>query len=520
MKTRNKLWLWVIGIVLLSLAPINAQQQENLEGFMSGIRANAIKGSVPFERRDGFYDLEPGLKLEQNDILKSGPDAFYELLLQPGSYLRVGPATELQVLNDQLDKMKLKLNQGIISFEIVTTSVNTGSFYEPPPAYELVRVITPDAEVFVNGPGIFRINATANGRTEVIVRKGEVILNGRRIKKNKRAVSSGESVSIAEIDASSEDSFDMWSRERADALVRANKLLKETSPWSKREKQGLETSVKMPENEERSANPFVVSAKPGAVSFIEDGVEFSRPKKDWEQLTEKSELEAGDKVRTGEHSFAELMLLPDMHLRLDQSSEVLFEQLSYDSISVKLLRGSAILDVARFDRKQAAQITLASPSDASVIADRGNYRIDTDAITIREGKVIFNERSVGSCRRISSGAVSDCDKKRADNFDFWSRHRGEGQIPNETGTVSMVALLTRLRQMRFRHAGFWFQNSGQSHYTFVPFRSVLFRSPYGGSYSTVLSSRPNLNRGDMRPVTTIQTPSMHDPPPMRPPPRP
>ena len=206
-------------LLVTSAAPINSQQHESLEGFMTGIRANAIKGSVPFQRRDGFYDLEPGLKLEQDDLLKSGTDAYYELLLQPGSYLRVGPDTELQLLNDQLDKMKLKLNQGAISFEIVTKA--NASFYNPPEAYELVRVITPDAEVFVNGPGIYRINVRVGGRTELIVRKGEAVINGQRVKKNERADSSSQSV--AEIDSKSEDGFDVWSRERADAMVRANK---------------------------------------------------------------------------------------------------------------------------------------------------------------------------------------------------------------------------------------------------------------------------------------------------------
>jgi FecR protein len=519
MNTGKKLLLSVTAIALLSLAHTNAQQHESLEGFMTGIRANAVKGSVPFQRRDGFYDLEPGLQLERDDILKSGSNTYYELLLQPGSYLRVGPDAELQLLDDQLDKMKLKLNQGAISFEIVTKA--DSNFYNPPEAYELIRVITPDAEVFVNGPGIFRINTSANGRTELLVRKGEAVINGRRVKKNQRAVTSNESVSVAEIDLKSEDSFDVWSRERADEMVRINKSLKETSPWAKRDKQGLETSVNMPENEQRGGNPYVVSAKPGAVNFVEDGVEFSRPQKDWEQLTEKAGLEPGDKVRTDEHSFAELMLFPDMHLRLGEGSEILFEQLSNDSISVKLLRGSAILDVARFDRKQSPQITLASTSGAVVLADRGNYRVDTDAITIRDGKVIFNDRSVGSCRRISNGTVSDCDKRRTDNLDFWSSHRGEGQFYDGTATVSMVAFLSRLRQQRFRNAGFWYQNAGQSQYTFVPFTSLLFRSPYGGSYSTVLSPRSNLNpRVDMRPITTIKLPDMHDPPPMKGPPKP
>src|ERR1044072_968656 len=119
MNTHKKLWLWVTAVALLSLAPTNAQQQrDSLEGFMSGIRANAIEGSVPIQRRDWFYDFKPGIKLELDDILKSDPDTFYDLLPQPGNCLRVGPDTELQLLDDQLEKMKLKLNQGAISFEI------------------------------------------------------------------------------------------------------------------------------------------------------------------------------------------------------------------------------------------------------------------------------------------------------------------------------------------------------------------------------------------------------------------
>ncbi len=502
----------ICGLFLVMIAiPALAQQQGSLNGFMTGIRVNAVKGSVIF-KRDGSYDLEPGLKLEQYDVLKSGADTYYELLLQPGNYLRAGPDTQLQLLNDDFDKMKVKLNQGAISLEIVTK--DTSSAFNPREAYELIRIITPDAEVFIGGPGIFRINA-GSGRTELIVRNGEAVINGRQVKKERRAVTSNDSVTVADIDPKNEDTFDRWSHERADTLVQANKLLKDTSPWSKKKKEGFETSVDLPDEAQRSGNhPYVVSARPGAVTFVEDGVEFYRPSRIWEQITDKSQLEAGDTLRTDEYTFAELMLFPDTHLRIDHSSEVLFEQLSNDSISVKLLRGSAILDVARFDRKEAPQITITGSSTTAVIAEGGNYRIDSDGLTIRDGKVDFNERSVGACRRISSGTVSECDKKRADNFDYWSRHRGEGRIYDGSATVSMVTHLARMRRLRFKNTGFWYQSPGQSYYTFVPFKSVMFRSPYGGSYSTALSpesfmKRVNVRRDTVpyrRPVPSVPSP--------------
>jgi len=356
--------------------------------------------------------------------------------------------------------------------------------------------MTGDAEVFINEPGVFRITTTA-GHTELITRNGQAVINGHRLKKNRHGVTSREGVTSTEIDAKIEDSFDAWSHERADKMVQANKSLKNNSPWSKKQKDGYETSVDLPQEEEtRSNQAMVVSAKPGTVSFVEPGVEFCESKRDWQPLNEKSEIKAGDTVRTGPQSFAELGLFPDMYLRLAESSELLLEQLSNDAVLLKLLKGSAILDVARFDGKELPPITVAGPSTSVAINDKGNYRIDaqSDAITVREGKVIFKQRSVGSCRRITGESVSECDNKPVDNFDHWSQHRGEGQFFTGRGSVGMVTFLDGLRRKRFRNTGFWYQLPGQTYYTFVPFTSVLFRSPYGGSYSTVLSPESLLDR--------------------------
>lgn len=478
-------------VVLLTCLNANGQQHESFEGFMHGIRVNAVKGDVVHQRGDGTFPLESGLKLEVADFIRSG-DGYAELLLQPGNYVRLGHGTEFQIVSDQYDKMRLKLNAGSINLEILARETSNYWWYPMEKATELIRVITPDAEVFINHPGVFRINTTAGGRTEVVVREGEAVINGHRVKKKRRAVAANGNVATAEFDVRIEDNFDAWSRERAGQLVQINKLLKNEPPWSTKQKD-VETAVEVPEEEEKNTRGLVISARPGAVNFVEEGVEFRSAEKAWEQLTEKSQIEDGDSLRTQVNSFAELTLFPDMHLRLDASSEVVFDELSNDSISLKMVRGSAILDVARFDRKQSPQITIGGSSTSVVINDNGNYRIDANAagnaITVREGKVIFNERSVGGCRRISAGTISDCDKKRFDNFDYWSHHRGEGELYNGRGMVAMVSHLTRLRRHRFKNNGFWYQQPGKTSYTFVPFTSEFFRSPYGGNYSTVLAPR-------------------------------
>lgn len=490
----------ICGLIFLSSLIANGQRVESFEGFMTGIRANAVSGEVFYQRKDGKFPLEAGLKLDQGDFIRSSAGGFAELLLQPGNSLRVGGESECHLFSIEHDKMRLKLNRGALIIELLSRETEYFSGGPWADANELIHVITPDAEVFINHPGVFRINTTANGQTEVAAREGEVVINGYRIKKGRRAVTANGTVSVTESDAKVEDKFDAWSRERAEHLVQENKLLKKEAPWAKTVSRG-DVDVEVPEEEGNDNNRGrIISARPGAVNFVEDGVEFGRGSKEWQPLDEKSQLEAHDKVRTTTNSFAELVLFPDMHLRIDASSEVLFDELSNDSVSFKVVRGSAILDVARFDRKLLPQITIGGSSTSAAINDTGNYRIDArdggNTITVRDGKVVFNQRSVGSCKVLAGVTISECDKKTKDNFDYWSQYRGEGAMYNGQATVAMVTELTRLRRNRYKSAGFWYQRPGQWTCTFVPFTSVIFRSPYGGSYTTALAPRGSINRID------------------------
>ncbi len=495
--------LVVIAIVLLSLRTIAAQEPaesfEGYIGYMHGIRANAVKGEVIFQREDAKYPVETGLKFEKGDFIRTATNAYAELLLQPGNYLRVAGDTELQFINDEHDRMRLKLNRGTISFEILSRE-NLNSFYMG--GYEaryLIRVITPGAVVSISEPGVFRVNAMSASLTELVVRNGSAVIKGQEVKAKRQAIASREKVSINEIDSKIEDAFERWARERADALILANKALKKMPGWSKKKKEGKETLVDVAEDEKTSSSSLIVSAKPGVVTFVDDGVDVTRLKDEAKELKDDAHLETGDRVRTAENSFAEIALFPDMNLRIRGGSEVMFDELSNDGISIHVMNGSAILDLARFERKKLPPITLSGPTTSVTIADSGNYRIDTspndaatnnDQIIVRNGKVIFKGRLVGSCRRVyvarEGDVVLNCDRNRTDDFDYWSNYRGEGEYYNG---LSLAGYLAKVRRVGFRNAGFWFQSPGESSYTFVPFTSELYRSPYGGNYSTALSPR-------------------------------
>ena len=495
---RTAFWCWptLLLLIVLSASVSRAQSNVDFEGFMSGIRVNAVKGAAIYQRDKGKFILEPGLRMKVGDFVYTD-EGYVELLLQPGNLLRVGSNSVCRIFSDEHDKMRFILNRGAISFEILQRGGFQSFFYTDDQANELIRVITPNAEVFITRPGIYRINASSADRTELISRDGEALINGQRVKEKRRGVATNENVTIDEVDSRTEDGLDAWARERADKIVKANKSLKHNT-WAKKAKAGLNpVTLEAPEEEANVLKGLVISVTPGTVNFVEVGVEFSHAG-EWKPLSEKSQLVTGDSVRTAMSSFVELALFPDMHIRLDGSSEVLFKELSSDSASLKVLRGSAIIDIGRFDKKQFPPITVAGPSRSVVLDDLGNYRIDVrsdgEVITVRDGRVIFNDRTVGACRRITGDTVADCDKKRYDNFDFWSQHRGEGTIYTGRWTMARATQMDRIRRSRFRNTGFWFQEPGQMSYTFVPFTSLYFKSPYGGSYSTVLSARPGGRR--------------------------
>ena len=490
---RRTLLLLVTLATLVVHIPAQEQEEplENIPAILSGLRANAVEGNVVYVRENAKFDFEPNLELKQADVVRTGANARAELLLQPGNFLRVGADTECQIADDRYDRLKLLLNKGTLSLELLKNDwEDTSDFFETIKlGFELIRVITPNAEVLITQPGIFRINVS-DGRTELVVRRGEAVIDGRRVKEKRAGISTRGSVNVTEVDMKSEDALDVWARERSETLIETNHALKKDAPWAKK-KEGREALVDIPASEMRGGNnPHVVSARPGAVNFVEFGIEFNSDKKGWQELNDKSQLVTGDKLRTSRHSFVELMMFPDLYLRLDGESEVLFEQLSNELIAFKVLRGSAILDVARFDRKELPEISIAGPSNSAIVAEDGNYRINarpvTDEIVVRKGKLTVQERSIGGCRIISGGNTTECDRKVFDNFDIWSQHRGEGQFFDGT---AMATRLAQLRRRRFKATGFWYLHPAKGQYTFVPFFSTYFRSPYGGTYSSVLSPR-------------------------------
>ncbi|HEX8070653.1 MAG TPA: FecR family protein [Pyrinomonadaceae bacterium] len=154
-------------------------------------------------------------ELRVGDVVKTGGDGRVEVLLNPGSYLRVGGAAEFVLLDDSFEHLRFRLNRGAVVAEVI-------GFDDGQPA---LWIETPQTQVTVLRSGVYHVAAQA-GATEVAVFKGRaevtpgaVLVKGER----KAVVTNGSSVAVAKFKRRDEtDALDTWSRERAETLAKAN----------------------------------------------------------------------------------------------------------------------------------------------------------------------------------------------------------------------------------------------------------------------------------------------------------
>lgn len=178
---------------------------------------NFVSGDVKLQTpgESAWRPLTTRDDLKSGDVLRTGSDGRVEILLNPGSYLRLGVNSEFELADASLDTLRLKLFRG--------SAVVEATGYDGMPL--MIGLDTPQAEVKLTRRGIYRFNVTAAGQTEVAVQKGRAIIVKRML-----IVKSGEvarigasgAAEVAKLDKKKLDELDLWSKERAKELARLN----------------------------------------------------------------------------------------------------------------------------------------------------------------------------------------------------------------------------------------------------------------------------------------------------------
>lgn len=248
---------------------------------------------------------------------------------------------------------------------------------------------------------------------------------------------------------------------------------------------------------------FVISARAGGVNAVTGGTSL-RPhgNNEWRQLTIKEDLETGDVVKTGTDGRVELLLNPGSYMRVGENAEFELVDSSLDNLEVRLLSGTAILEVTGADDAELF-IGISTPHTRMSIIRRGLYRInvvpnDNTELIVRKGRVVLEgshtkvkagDKVVFSNTSFSVAKLTDLEKKDRDSLDAWSKNRAVA-LTKENSNLSRRTLDSLADSFRndwgfsslWGGSGIWLFSSGSSCYTYIPFISAS-GSPYGGFYA-------------------------------------
>jgi hypothetical protein len=209
----------ILSCSILSLA-------QNRERFVISAKAggiNAISGqaTVTAKGESDWQQLMITDDLNAGDRVRTDYDGRIEILLNPGSFLRVGSNSEVELSNNSLDNLEFRLIKGTAIVEA------TG-----PEKLDLnINVSTPHAKLAIVRYGLYRLSVVPGDTTELIVRKGRVILSDdahTNVKDGNKVVFSQTNTSVAKMtkeDKKLEQDIDKWSAERAGTVAQANRRI-------------------------------------------------------------------------------------------------------------------------------------------------------------------------------------------------------------------------------------------------------------------------------------------------------
>ncbi len=157
--------------------------------------------------------------LKSGDIVKTSNDGRLEVLLNPGSYLRVAENSEFELADDSLESLEVKLIRG-------TAIVEATGAEETELA---IGITTPHAKMTIVRRGLYRVNVVPGDATELFVRKGRVLLGSSqtKVKDGYKVIFKSTTFSVAKMNKADKekDYFEGWSKQRADAVAVVNRRL-------------------------------------------------------------------------------------------------------------------------------------------------------------------------------------------------------------------------------------------------------------------------------------------------------
>ncbi len=171
------------------------------------VRLSEVDGAAAVAREGDvdWVEATPNFPIEEQDRLISQDDSRVEVELNDGSFLRIGPNSDVRF--DELSKDHVTLD--LLEGELILRLRSSTDY----------AIRTSDAEFTTDERGLYRLNLSDGGQTEVVVRKGEMEVanqsDRRRLRSGERLDMTGPSDSLQSVSMTYvEDPFDLWSDRR------------------------------------------------------------------------------------------------------------------------------------------------------------------------------------------------------------------------------------------------------------------------------------------------------------------
>lgn len=178
---------------------------------------NYVEGKVAVAQKSGKSGyLLKGDALEVGDKISTGTNGKAEILLNPGSYVRLAENSYFEFTNTSLDDLQVKLNGGSAMFEVITDD-----------EFKFV-VSTPKAQFKIVRSGVYRIDVLSDGSGKIAVWKGEAeVGNGKAtiVKGGREATVNQDQITVEKFKRDDKESLAAWSKTRAKELAKVNARL-------------------------------------------------------------------------------------------------------------------------------------------------------------------------------------------------------------------------------------------------------------------------------------------------------
>ena len=172
-------------------------------------------GTVIIDTEELGEDSAQFRRVVRGEILTTEQDGRCEVLLGPGSVLRVGPGSSIRLLSDDINDLRLELLAG-------SAIVDWDRGDEETP----IRLVHDGSEIELREHGLYRLDANPESADRLRVFSGEARLQHSGTETFALAgqsilLGSGE---IQGFDRKQTDSFDVWNRERSRFISNVNSL--------------------------------------------------------------------------------------------------------------------------------------------------------------------------------------------------------------------------------------------------------------------------------------------------------